>query len=107
MRKSTAAFLVLGLGAAALAAEGGHGLWRASASAPAISRMAALTEALGLRDLALFTEARFTRNPSQADLFSAFQDAPMTLEHFPSGSLMAPPGDFGPTGGFAHGEHAR
>ena len=52
-------------------------------------------EALGLTDLALFTEARYTRNPSLADLHSAFQDGPATLDHFPSGSLMAPPRDLG------------
>lgn len=49
-----------------------------------------LVGALGLTDLALFSEARYTRHPSQADLFSAFQDYPGALEHFPSGSLLAP-----------------
>ncbi len=46
---------------------------------------------LGLTDLCLFTEARYTRHPSQADLHSAFQDHPLALEHFPSGSLLSPP----------------
>ncbi len=46
---------------------------------------------LGLTDPALFTEARYTRHLSQADLHSAFQDHPMALEHFPSGSLLLPP----------------
>lgn len=46
---------------------------------------------LGLTDLALFTEARYTRHLSLADLHSAFQDHPMALEHFPSGSLVPPP----------------
>lgn len=50
-----------------------------------------LVEQLRLTDLALFTEARYTRHPSQADLHSAFQDHPMALEHFPSGSLLGPP----------------
>lgn len=45
----------------------------------------------GLTDLSLFTEARYTRHPSQADLHSAFQDHPHALEHFPSGSLVQPP----------------
>ncbi|MDT8421308.1 MAG: hypothetical protein RQ754_12835 [Desulfuromonadales bacterium] len=49
-----------------------------------------LVKGLGLTDLALFSEARYTRHPSQADLFSAFQDYPAALEHFPSGSLIAP-----------------
>ena len=50
----------------------------------------ALAARLGLTDLALFTEARYTRHPSQADLHSAFQDHPLALEHFPSGSLIVP-----------------
>ena len=45
----------------------------------------------GLTDLCLFTEARYTRHPSQADFHSPFQDSPLTLEHFPSGSLVVPP----------------
>ena len=50
-----------------------------------------LIRELGLTDLALFTEARYTRHPSQADLHSAFQDHPGAIEHFPSGSLLLPP----------------
>jgi len=45
---------------------------------------------LMLTDFALWTEARYTRNPSQADLFSAFQDFPSSLEHFPAGSIIPP-----------------
>lgn len=50
-----------------------------------------LVARLGLTDLALFTEARYTRHPSQADLHSALQDHPGAFDHFPSGSLLAPP----------------
>lgn len=50
-----------------------------------------LVRELDLTDLALFTEARYTRNPTQADLHSALQDHPMAMEHFPSGSLYLPP----------------
>lgn len=46
---------------------------------------------LGLTDLALMTESRYTRHPSQADLHSAFQDHPAAFDHFPSGSLITPP----------------
>jgi hypothetical protein len=49
-----------------------------------------LTEQLGLSDLCLFTDARYTRNPATADLASPFQEHPMSLEHFPSGSIIAP-----------------
>jgi hypothetical protein len=45
----------------------------------------------GLTDLCLFTEARYTRHPTQADFHAPFQDSPLSLEHFPSGSLMIPP----------------
>jgi hypothetical protein len=46
---------------------------------------------LGLTDLCLTTEARYTRHPSQADYFTPFQDNPLSLEFFPSGGVMAPP----------------
>ena len=49
-----------------------------------------LVAQLRLTDLALFTEARYTRHPSQADLHSAFQDHPLAFEHFPTGSLIGP-----------------
>ena len=45
---------------------------------------------LMLTDLALWTEARYTRNPSQADFFSPFQDSPSSIDHFPAGSILAP-----------------
>ncbi len=62
---------------------------------------ARLTGELGLTDLTLFTEARYTRHPTQADLHTPFQDHPMSFDHFPTGSLIPPPVSYGPTGGFA------
>lgn len=50
----------------------------------------ALVKNLRLTDLCLFTEARYTRHLSQADLNTAFQDHPLSLEHFPSGSFTQP-----------------
>jgi len=50
-----------------------------------------MVEALELSDLCLFTDARYTRHPSMADLHTPFQDHPMSFEHFPSGSLITPP----------------
>ena len=44
-----------------------------------------------LTDLCLTTEARYTRNPSMADWSSPFQDHPVAMEHFPSGSIVTPP----------------
>jgi hypothetical protein len=52
---------------------------------------AALVKKLELTDLVLFTEARYTRNLALTDRFSAFQDHPMALEHFPSGSVVGVP----------------
>nr|WP_319484790.1 hypothetical protein [uncultured Cohaesibacter sp.] len=49
-----------------------------------------LVQQLGLNDLALFTEARYTRHPAMADLSTAFQDHPVSLDHFPTGSLVGP-----------------
>ena len=51
----------------------------------------ALVQELGLSDLSLFTEARYTRHPSQADRHAPFQDHPGALEHFPTGVLSPPP----------------
>lgn len=61
---------------------------------PADSGTAALAESLRLTDLALWTEARYTRHPSQADLFTPFQSGPSMPEHFPSGSWVSPPPGF-------------
>ena len=62
--------------------------WRSQRTDDAASR--ALVRELGLTDLSLFTEARYTRHPTQADRHSPFQDHPAALEHFPTGSLMPP-----------------
>jgi hypothetical protein len=56
-----------------------------------LEEKAALVKTLMLTDLCLFTEARYTRHLSQADLNTAFQDHPLSLEHFPSGSFTQPP----------------
>ena len=56
-----------------------------------IPRKNRLARDLGLTDLAIWTEARYTRHPSQADFFSPFQDCPSSLEHFPAGSVVAAP----------------
>lgn len=53
--------------------------------------MSEMVDDLELTDLSLFTEARYTRHLSQADQHSAFQDHPLSFEHFPSGSLVMPP----------------
>jgi hypothetical protein len=50
-----------------------------------------LVKRLELTDLAIWTEARYTRHPSQADFFAPFQDGPSSLEHFPAGSVVGAP----------------
>ena len=68
-----------------------HSGLRAREASARLAASAALVRDLGLTDLALFTEARYTRHLTQADLHTAFQDHPLAFEHFPSGSLHAPP----------------
>ncbi|KAB2888077.1 MAG: hypothetical protein F9K32_17790 [Desulfobulbaceae bacterium] len=64
---------------------------RRSLAEPVLRQRAEVVRVLGLTDLALFTEARYTRNPSLADRHSPFQEHPLSLEHFPSGSVVSPP----------------
>jgi len=49
-----------------------------------------LVRHLSLTDFAIWTEARYTRHPSQTDFFSPFQEFPSSFEHFPAGSVIAP-----------------
>lgn len=56
-----------------------------------------ISSTLKLTDMSFSDDARYTRNPSQADIFSAFQDYPGSIEHFPSGSVTPPP-DFSSLG---------
>ena len=52
-----------------------------------LAQVARLATRFSLTDLALCTEARYSRHLSQADR----HDHPGALEHFPSGSLLPPP----------------
>ena len=91
MRPADKAALALGVGFAAFLACIADAAWLRAAAGPAQIERSRLVAQLRLTDLALFTEARYTRHPSQADLHSAFQDHPLAFEHFPSGSLVGPP----------------
>ncbi|HEY6000053.1 MAG TPA: hypothetical protein VI078_12255 [bacterium] len=65
--------------------------WRAAAAArPAVARRAATVKALGLTDLCLFTDAAYTRHLALADVHAPLQEHPLSLEHFPAGSLAGP-----------------
>jgi hypothetical protein len=47
---------------------------------------------LGLSDLALSTEARYTRHPAVSDLVVVSMDHPGAIDHFPSTFFWAPVG---------------
>lgn len=102
LRKSNLALSLLGIGLLAIFAMMLNSMRYDTSPTPTHSIAKSLVHQLGLTDLALFTEARYTRHPTQADLHTAFQDHPVSLDHFPSGSLIAPPRTFGPGGNFAN-----
>jgi hypothetical protein len=56
-----------------------------------LASSSSIAQDLQLTDLCLFTEARYTRHPAMGDVHAAFQDHPLALEHFPSGSLVPAP----------------
>ena len=91
LRKSSLALTLAGIGLLLVGLMFTHAHLRRQADLPLIDAVARVVANLELTDLALFTEARYTRHPSQADLHSAFQDHPVALEHFPTGSIAGPP----------------
>ena len=90
MRRSTLFFTYCAVSILLLAATFVHGSRERESRLPDLDAKAGLVRRLALTDLCLFTEARYTRHPSQADLHAPFQDHPASLEHFPTGSLVAP-----------------
>jgi len=68
-----------------------HAAVKRAAALAAFQEKRMMVKSLSLTDLCLFTEARYTRHPAVADFHSAFQDGPLSFEHFPSGSLITPP----------------
>lgn len=49
------------------------------------------TSGIGLTDLCVATEARYTRHPAVSDPVVPFMDHPGAIEHFPTGSFWVPP----------------
>jgi hypothetical protein len=90
-RESTAFFLFVALCLGVLLLLFAHASWREVADRAAYGEKREIVKALGLTDLCLFTEARYTRHPAVADRFTPFQDHPLSLEHFPSASILLPP----------------
>ena len=68
-----------------------HAGYQTTAGSTRLKSSADLVRTLELSDLCLFTEASYTRHLSLADLRTPFQEHPLSIEHFPSGSLAAPP----------------
>jgi hypothetical protein len=91
VRKSSIFFISMAAAATLLCLAFVHAAVTARDGANGIEDKKGLVRVLQLTDICLFTEARYTRHLSQADLHTAFQDHPMALEHFPSGSLVPPP----------------
>ena len=50
-----------------------------------------VTSGLGLTDICVATEARYTRHPAISDPLVPFMDHPGAIEHFPTGSFWSPP----------------
>jgi hypothetical protein len=91
MRKSTLFFASVAMGVILLGTLMLHSHRALIQSEKMLVANGNLVKSLRLTDLCLFTEARYTRHPAVADLHSPFQDHPMALDHFPSGSLVTPP----------------
>ena len=91
MRRSTLFLLYLAANVTFLALMFVHASVRDRDGEAALGETASLVEKLDLTDLCLFTEASYTRHLSLADLHTPFQNGPLSLEHFPSGSLVRPP----------------
>lgn len=92
MRKSTVYIALTASGATLLVLLAGiHPIQTKSTIDKRLQRERAVVDRLQLTDIALVTEAPYTRHPSLADRFSAFQNHPMALSQFPSESLLVPP----------------
>jgi len=90
-RKSPLFLAYVGIGVILIFLMFIHARSSRSASADELEKKRRFVEQFEITDLCLFTDARYTRHPSMADLHTPFQDYPVSLEHFPSGSLMSPP----------------
>lgn len=91
MRKSESLFVLLGILVTLLLASGLDTRVRGAGESVRLESMRQQVSEFDLTDLSLFTEARYIRHLSQVDRHTPFQDHPMSLEHFPTGSLILPP----------------
>ena len=91
MRKSGVFLIYVALNIILLFLMFVHASYQREADIEILAEKMSMVRKLELTDLCLFTEASYTRHLSMADLHTPFQDSPMSLEHFPSGSLVMPP----------------
>ena len=91
MRKSNVFLLYLVVNITLLALLSAYSFHKEKGSRRALEEKREMVRQYQLTDLCLFTEASYTRHLSVADRHTPFQDGPMALEHFPSGSILAPP----------------
>ena len=74
-----------------------HASIQRKADKPILSEKSEMVRRFELTDLCLFTDARYTRHPTMADVHTPFQDYPTSLEHFPSASILSLPPHLKPT----------
>jgi hypothetical protein len=91
MRKADIFVLFILVNLALFSLMGLHARTETRADFARMRQLRHATANLRLTDLCLFTEAGYTRHPSQSDGHMPFQNHPLALEHFPSGSLVMPP----------------
>ena len=87
----TALALVSVVCALGLLAVAGDARARRDEGASGRTARSALARALGLPDLALSSDARWLRHPSQAEPAAAISDAPGALDVDPAGAWLGPP----------------
>jgi len=96
MRKSTLVLLLFITGALRMVVTVMDATFKQESLADTLGESKLLVKTLGLSDLTIFSEARYTRHLSLADRHSAFQDHPTAFGHFPSGSILLPPAHLRP-----------
>ncbi len=90
MRRSLQFLLFIAVTLAAFLSLPLHARHQQHLAEAVVKPQAAQLRSLHVTDLCLATEARYTRHPAMADRHAAFQEHPLALEHFPSGSLILP-----------------
>jgi len=90
-RKSNIFLIYIGINIVLLCLMFIHSAFMKKRNEPLLHEKREMVRKFELTDLCLFTDARYTRHPSMADLNTPFQDYPMSFEHFPSGSILTVP----------------